>query len=123
MGLDKAALVAALEAALLSDAELAAGEAGWRELEDVFFGGTFFEVKEDGGPEHRSPADEEDTGLPVAGASQFFNWLECGQLKHWSQFFNGLEACRQIFCHLSAGGQVVIDFHGDKKKIQEKEKT
>ena len=44
-GLDKAALLAALEAALLSDAELAAGEDSWREFEDAFFGGAYFEVK------------------------------------------------------------------------------
>ena len=46
IGLDKASILAALEAALLSDAEFEAGEAAWKEIEDVFFGGEFFELKQ-----------------------------------------------------------------------------
>ena len=46
VGLDRAAILAALEAALVTDAEFAAGEAGWRDLEDVFFGGRFFRPPE-----------------------------------------------------------------------------
>ena len=44
VGLDKAAMRAGLEDALLTDAEFAEGEAGWRNLQDVFFGGEFFEL-------------------------------------------------------------------------------
>ena len=68
MGLDKAAILAALEAALLTDAELAAGEAGWRSLEDVFFGGAFFDVKEDGGA--RNAGHEKAAAGTAAGWSR-----------------------------------------------------
>ena len=37
----------------MTDAELAAGEAAWRDFEDVFFGGQFFAVKADAGEDHR----------------------------------------------------------------------
>ena len=39
VGMDKPSMLQALEDALLTDAEFAEGEAGWKELEDVFFGG------------------------------------------------------------------------------------
>ena len=44
VGMDKPSMLQALEDALLTDAEFAEGEAGWKELEDVFFGGQFFDV-------------------------------------------------------------------------------
>eukprot|EP00438_Fugacium_kawagutii_P026233 Skav233548 [mRNA] locus=scaffold563:176616:179008:+ [translate_table: standard] len=42
IGLDKARIVATLEAALVSDEELAGGPALWKDFEDVFFGGRYF---------------------------------------------------------------------------------
>ena len=48
--------LASLEAALLTDAELAEGEAGWRKLDDVLFGGQFFDMipmPDHGGHEHK----------------------------------------------------------------------
>ena len=36
-----------LEAALLTDAELAEGEASWKEFEDIFFGGEYFATSSD----------------------------------------------------------------------------
>ena len=45
--LDKASMLAALEGALLTDAEFAEGEAGWKKLNDVFFGGHLFEIIRD----------------------------------------------------------------------------
>ena len=45
--LDKARILAELEAALLTDAELAAGPESWRAFEDVFFDGACFEAQVD----------------------------------------------------------------------------
>lgn len=44
--LDKVGIGAALEDALLTDKEMAEGKAGWKALEDPFFGGEYFEAYE-----------------------------------------------------------------------------
>eukprot|EP00931_Biecheleriopsis_adriatica_P028002 TRINITY_DN1674_c0_g1_i1.p1 TRINITY_DN1674_c0_g1~~TRINITY_DN1674_c0_g1_i1.p1 ORF type:complete len:634 (+),score=132.80 TRINITY_DN1674_c0_g1_i1:55-1902(+) len=47
IGLDKDGILAQLDAALLTDAEMQKGVASWRALEDKFFNAEYFEAKDD----------------------------------------------------------------------------
>ena len=58
--LDKDRIVQELERALLTDAELAGGVDAWRQFEDVFFDGAFFEAKIGRAHEMNAPPTEDD---------------------------------------------------------------
>jgi len=59
--LDRARIVQALNAALLTDLELARGPTGWKNLNDVFFKGEFFEVKAEVDGRVSTPSADEGT--------------------------------------------------------------
>ena len=58
--LEKGRIIRELERALLTDAELAAGVDAWREFDDVFFDGEFFEAKEEEEQEEQEEQEDED---------------------------------------------------------------
>jgi len=64
--LDKEGILKVLEGALLTDAELAGGPALWKDFEDVFFDGEYFDVKvemdEEGEEEEDQEHDQEEPG-------------------------------------------------------------
>mmetsp|Transcript_3998 Transcript_3998/g.10109 ORF Transcript_3998/g.10109 Transcript_3998/m.10109 type:complete len:555 (-) Transcript_3998:108-1772(-) len=68
--LDRKRILEALEQALLTDAELAAGVESWRQFEDVFFQGEYFEVgideDEEGEEEESGEGDQEEDPEPKA---------------------------------------------------------
>jgi len=67
VALDRARILDELSAALLTDAEVAGGSAGWKAFEDVFFGGRYFEISsEEQGAQTMGSEDGHGYSLKVA---------------------------------------------------------
>uniref|UniRef100_A0A0G4G3L8 CobW C-terminal domain-containing protein n=1 Tax=Chromera velia CCMP2878 TaxID=1169474 RepID=A0A0G4G3L8_9ALVE len=83
IGLDKPRILQELEAALLTDEETEGGPAQWKEMEDVFFGGEFFDLQEAGGGEEEEDGEdeeeEEDEEMPPASGGGTVKENESGK--------------------------------------------
>ena len=67
INLDKPRILRELEGALLTDEEMAGGVTAWKELEDVFFGGEYFELSN---PEPEEEEEEGGEGKEAAGKEE-----------------------------------------------------